>query len=103
MKSNKTAKLSVGKHRVSVYALVNLKTTSCQQPLYYDVVSAALWPMDDLPRKSEAPSYTKRHAKIIIITIQCADYRCNSENSDQPANPLSRITSYFPILCTWHM
>ena len=79
---------------VSVDALVNLKTTSCQQPLYYDVVSAALWPMGDLPRKSEAPSYTKRHAKIIIIMIQCADYRCNSENSDQPANPLSRITSY---------
>ena len=69
------------KTRVSVDALVNLKTTSCQQPLYNDVVSAALWPTDDLPQKSEAPSYTKRHAKIIIIiTIQCADYRCKSEN-----------------------
>ena len=34
-------KLSVGKLRVSVDALVNLKTTSCQQLLYYDFVSAA--------------------------------------------------------------
>ena len=28
--------------------------------------SAALWPTDDLPRKSEAHCYTKRHAKIIL-------------------------------------
>ena len=32
-------KLTVGKRRVSVGALVNLKTTSCQQLLYYDFVS----------------------------------------------------------------
>ena len=34
-----TTKHSVGKRRVSVDALVNLKTMSCQQLLYYDVVS----------------------------------------------------------------
>ena len=51
-------KLTVGKRRVSVDALVNLKTTSCQQLLYYDFVSAALCPTDDLPRKSEAHCYT---------------------------------------------
>ena len=60
--TNKTAKtkLSVGNRRFSVDALVNLKTTSCQQLLYYDVVSAALWPTDDLPRKSEAHCYILR-------------------------------------------
>ena len=62
----RTTKLSVGKRRVSVNALVNLKTTSCQHLLYCDVVSAALWPTDDLPRKSEAYCYTKRHAKIML-------------------------------------
>ena len=51
-----TTKLSVGKRRVSVEVPVNLKTRSCQQLLYYDFVSAALWPTDDLPRKSEAHS-----------------------------------------------
>ena len=61
-----TTKLSVGKRRVSVDVPVNLKTTSCQQLLYYDVVSAALWQTDDLPRKSEAHCYTKRHAKIMF-------------------------------------
>ena len=56
-------KLSVGKHRVSVDALVNLKTTSCQQLLHYDFVSAALCSTDDLPRKSEAHYHTKRPPK----------------------------------------
>ena len=51
-------KLTVGKRRVSVDALVNLKTTSCQQLLYYDFVSAAMCSTDDLPRKSEAHCYT---------------------------------------------
>ena len=46
-------KLTVGKRRVSVGALENLKTTSCQQLLYYDFISAALCSTDDLPRKSE--------------------------------------------------
>ena len=54
---------AVGKRRVSVGALVNLKTTSCQQLLYYDFVSAALCSTDDLPRKSKAHCNTKRHAK----------------------------------------
>ena len=57
--TNFATKLSVGKCRVSVGALVNLKTTSCQQLLYYDFVST-----DDLRRKSEAHCYAKRHAKI---------------------------------------
>ena len=35
-------KLTVGKRRVIVGALVNLKTTTCQQLLDYDFVSAAL-------------------------------------------------------------
>ena len=87
------------KRHVGVDALVNLKTTSCQQLLYYDFVSAALCSTDDLPRKPEAHFYTKRHAKI----IQCADNRCNREDSHQPARPLSRITSFFPILCTGRM
>ena len=66
--SNKTAttKLGVGRRRVSVDALVNLNTTSCQQLLNYDVVSAALSPTDDLPLKSEAHCSTKRHAKIML-------------------------------------
>ena len=59
-------KLTVGKLRVSVDALVNLKTTSCQQLLHYDFVSAALCSTDDLPRKSETICYTKRHAKITL-------------------------------------
>ena len=42
------------------------ETTSCQQLLYYDFVSAALCSTDDLPRKSEAHCYTKRHAKIML-------------------------------------
>ena len=67
-----TTKLSVGNRRVSVDVPVNLKTRSCQQLLYYDVVSAALWPTDDLPRKSEAHYCTKRHAKI-MLQIQRAD------------------------------
>ena len=92
-------KLTVGKPLVSVGALVNLKTTSCQQLLYYCFVSAALCSTDYLPRKSEAHCYTKRHAKIMLY-IQCADNRCYSEDSDQPARPVSRITSFFPILCT---
>ena len=46
--------------------LVNLKTTSCQQLLNYDVVSAALLPTDDWPRKYEAHCYTNRHAKIML-------------------------------------
>ena len=54
-------KLTVGKRRVSVGALVNLKAMSCQQLLYYDFVSAALCSTDDLPRKSEAHCYTERH------------------------------------------
>ena len=59
-------KLTVGKRRVSIGALVNLKTTSCQPLLYYDFVSAALCSTDDLSRKSEAHCYTKRHAKIML-------------------------------------
>ena len=59
-------KFTVGKRHVSVGALVNLKTTLCQQLLYYDFVSAALCSTDDLPRKSEARYYTKRHAKIML-------------------------------------
>ena len=55
-----------GKRHVSVGALVNLKTTSCQQLLYYDFVSAALCSTDDLPRKSETYCYTKRHANIML-------------------------------------
>ena len=58
-------KLTVGKRCVSVGALANLKTTSCQQ-LYYDFVSAALCSTDDLARKFEAHCYTKRHAKIML-------------------------------------
>ena len=59
-------KLTVGKRRVSIDALVNLKTTSCQQLLYYDFILAALCSTDDLPRKSEAHCYIKRHAKIML-------------------------------------
>ena len=51
---------TVGKSRVSVDALVNLK-----QLLYYDFVSAALCSTNYLPRKSEAHCYTKRHTKIM--------------------------------------
>ena len=58
--------LTVGKCRVSVDALVNLKTTSCQQLLYYDIVLAALRSTCDLLGKSEAHCYTKRHAKIML-------------------------------------
>ena len=61
-------KLTVGKRRVIVGALVNLKTTTCQQLLDYDFVSAALCSTDDLPRKSEAHCYTKRHAKIMLYS-----------------------------------
>ena len=39
-------KLTVGKRRVSIDALRNLKTTSCQQLLYYHFVSAALCLME---------------------------------------------------------
>ena len=95
-------KLTVRELRVSIDAFRNLKTMSCQQLLYYHFVSAALCSMDDLPLKSEAHCYTKRHAKI-MLEIQCADNRCNSEYSDQPARPLSRITGFFPILCTGRM
>ena len=59
-------KLIVGKCRVSIDALRNLKTTLCQEQLYYHFVSAALCSMDDLPRKSETHCYTKRHAKIML-------------------------------------
>ena len=59
-------KFAVGKRRVSVDALLNLKTTSCQQQLYYDFVSAALCSTDDLAQKSEAHCYTERHAKIML-------------------------------------
>ena len=61
-------KLIVGKRRVrvSVDALVNLKTTSCQQLLYYDFILAALCSTDNLPRKSEAQGYTKKHVKIML-------------------------------------
>ena len=59
-----TTKLSVGKRHISADAL--LKTTSCQQLLCYNVVSVAMWPTDDLPRKFEAHCYTKRHAKIML-------------------------------------
>ena len=61
-------KLTVGKRRVhvSVDALVNLKTTSCQQLLYYDFTLAALCSTDNLPRKSEAQGYTKKHVKIML-------------------------------------
>ena len=62
------SKLTVVKSRVSVGALVNLKTTSCQQLLYYDFVSAALCSTDDLPRKSEVHCYTKRLAKIMLYS-----------------------------------
>ena len=31
------------------------------------------------------------------------DFRCNSEDSDQPAHHLNRITNFFPILCTARM
>ena len=63
------SKLTVGKRRVSVGALVNHKTTSCQQLLYYDFVSAALCSTDDLPRKSEAHCYTERRQNNAIDTI----------------------------------
>ena len=53
-------------HCVSVDALRNLKTTSCQQLLYYHFFSSALCSMDDLPQKSEAHCYTKKHAKIML-------------------------------------
>ena len=59
-------KLTVGKRRVSVTALVDLKTTSCEQLLNYDFVSAALCSTDDLPQKSEAHCYIKRCAKIML-------------------------------------
>ena len=59
-------KLTVGKRCVSVDALRNLKTTSCQQLLYYHFLSSALCSTDDLPLKSEAHCYTKRHAKIML-------------------------------------
>ena len=88
--------------RVSVDVLVNLKTMSCQQLLYYDFILAALCSTDNLPRKSEAQGYTKKHVKI-MLEIQCADNQCNSKDADQPARPLSRITSFFPILCTGWM
>ena len=87
------------KRSCQCWCTVNLKATSCQQLLYYDFASEALCSTDDLPRKSEAHCYTKRHAKI-MLKIQCADNRCCSEDSDQPARPLSRITSFFPLLCT---
>ena len=95
-------KLRVGKRRVrvSVDALVNLKTTSCQQLLYYDFILAALCSTDNLPRKSKAHCYTK-HDKIVLL-IQCAVNRYNSKDADQPARPL-RIRSFFPILCTGWM
>ena len=64
--TNLATKLTVGKRRGSIDALVNLKTTSCQQLLYYHFVSAALWPTDDLPLESEAHCYTKRLAKIML-------------------------------------
>ena len=60
------SKLTVGKRRVSVGALVNHKTMSCQLLLYYDFVSAALCSTDDLPRKSEAHCYSERRAKIML-------------------------------------
>ena len=41
-------KAHFGKRRVSVNALVNLKTTSCQELLYHDFVSAALCSTGDL-------------------------------------------------------
>ena len=61
-------KFTVGKRRVrvSVDALVNLKTTSCQQLLYYDFILAGMCSTDDLPRKSEAQGYTKKHVKIML-------------------------------------
>ena len=59
-------KLTVGKHRVCIDALRNLKTMLCQQLPYYHFVSAALCSMDDLPLKSEAHCYTKRHAKTML-------------------------------------
>ena len=46
-----TTKLSFRKRQFSVEVLVNLKTTSCQPLLYYDVVSAALLLTDNLPPK----------------------------------------------------
>ena len=60
-------KLTVEKRRVSIDALRNLKTTPCQQLPYHHFVSAALLcSTDDLPLKSEAHCYTKRHAKIML-------------------------------------
>ena len=50
--------LTVGKRRVSIDALRNLKITSCQQLLYCHFVSAALCSVNDLPLKSEAHCYT---------------------------------------------
>ena len=60
--------LTVGKScvRVSVDALVKLKTRSCQQLLYYDFILAALCSTDNLPQKSEAQGYTKKHVKIML-------------------------------------
>ena len=52
--------------------------------------------------KSEAHCYTNRHAKITLY-IQCVNNRYNSEDSDQPARPLIKVTSFFPILCTGRM
>ena len=51
--SNIGIKLSIEKLRINVYALVNLETTSCQQLLYCDVVSAGLCPTNVWPQNSE--------------------------------------------------
>ena len=40
----------------------NVVSTTTVQPRY----SATLWPTDDLPRESEAHSYTKRYTKIML-------------------------------------
>ena len=91
-------KMKICMHWNTVCDMTNLGTGGIQTR-----VSAALWPTDDLPQKSEAHCYTKRHAKINAIDIHYADYCCNSEDSDQPAHPLSRITSFFLILYTGRM
>ena len=58
-------KVIAGKRRVRVSVDALLKTTSCQRLLYYDFILAALCSTDNLPRKSEAQGYTKKHVKIM--------------------------------------
>ena len=48
---------------------VLLKTMSYQQLLHCNVISAALWPTDDLPRKSEIQCYLRDTLNNAIDTM----------------------------------